>query len=273
MFRKLVVGGMTLGTAAGILFGADTFSYLKTFGSSIREAVRSEITPEFELNRIQGEVDGLMPEIQEHLKVVAEQSVDAKDMDRSIQEKQGQLEKQRLAIMAIRSDLESGRESLTYHGISYTRNEVQTDLAQRFESYRVLETSLERDRQILTAQRTTLRANQQKLDVMLTRKQDLAVKVAQLEARLKQVQAAEAVSNVEIDDTRLAHVEKMIRELDRTLDVRQTMLETEGHITGVIPVDEPQKPSEDSDILSQIDSHFGTAKETPVSIDEPKPAT
>jgi len=265
MLKKLMVGGMGLGLASGLLFGADAFSYLKTFGTNVREAVKSKITPEFELQRIQGEVDNLVPEIRSHLKLVAEQSVDIKDMDREIQEKEAALTKQKSTILTLRSDLDSGRDKLTYRAVSYTRDEVQNDLAQRFDSYRMLEASVSRDRQILAAQKTTLRANQQKLDTMLTKKQDLAVRVAQLEARLKQVQAAEAISNIEIDDTALTRVDKMIRELDRTLDVRQSMLETEGQVLGQIPVEEGTPENSDADILGQIDAHFGGGSSTNVT--------
>lgn len=273
MLKKLIYGGMGLGLATGLIFGADSFSYLKTFGTNVREAVKSEITPEFELGRIQGEVNNLVPEIRQHLKVVAEQSVDVKDMEREITGKEAALGKQKSTILALRSDLDGGQEKLTYRAVSYTRDEVQADLAQRFEGYQLLEASVERDRQILAAQKSTLKANQQKLDTMLSRKQDLAVRVAQLEARLKQVQAAEAVSNIEIDDSAVARVDKMIRELDRTLDVRQSMLETEGQVLGRIPVEEEQKDSVDHDILGKIDAHFGTAAEDTVAEVTSQPST
>ena len=91
---------------------------------------------------------------------------------------------------------------------------------------------------------------------MLSRKQDLVVKVAQLEARLKQVQAAEAINSIEIDDSQLAHVEKMIKEMNHALDVRESVLETEGSVLGRIPVNEEVAPT-NGDIVGEIDSHFG----------------
>lgn len=91
---------------------------------------------------------------------------------------------------------------------------------------------------------------------MLSRKQDLAVKVAQLEARLKQVQAAETINSIEVDDTHLAHVEKMIKDMNHALDVRESVLETEGQVLGRIPVEETETPAR-GDVISEIDSHFG----------------
>ncbi|MCA9036290.1 MAG: hypothetical protein KDA91_14240 [Planctomycetaceae bacterium] len=264
MLKKLVVGAMAMGLATGMLFGTDSFSYLRTFGKNVRTAVKSEITPEFELARIRDEVDNLLPEIRRHMTVVAEQSVDVKDMERSLADKESNLTRQKDAILALRSDLESGSSKFTYKAVSYTRGEVEADLSHRFESYRSAEDSIKRDRQILTAQKDTLRANQQKLDTMLSKKQDLVVKVAQLEARLKQVQAAEAVNCIEIDDSKLARVEQLIKDVNRQLDVRESMLETEGHIMGRIPV-EDDSPVVDADVLNEIDAHFGLASDANVA--------
>jgi chromosome segregation ATPase len=261
MLKKIVVGTCALALAGGLLLGSDALSYLRTFGGNVRKAVKSEISVEFELDRIRDEVDNLMPEIRNHMTIVAEQSVDVKDLDRELAEKEAALSKQKEAILALRSDLETGRDSFMYRAVSYTRGEVEADLAHRFESYCTAEDCVKRDRQILTAQRDTLRANQQKLDTMLSRKQDLIVKVAQLEARLKQVQAAEAVNSIEIDDSRLAHVEKLIKDMNRALDVRESVLETEGQVLGRIPVDEEPAP-QNASILGEIDSHFGLSSES-----------
>lgn len=90
---------------------------------------------------------------------------------------------------------------------------------------------------------------------MQARRQDLAVNVAQLEARLKQVQAAEALNSSPLDDSRLAGVEKLIQDMNRALDIREALLESEGRLSGRIPV-EDEADDTSSDILSRIDSHF-----------------
>lgn len=256
MLKKIVVCSLSMFLLGGLLLGSDAFSYLRTFGGQVREAVKSEISVEFELDRIRDEVENLVPEIRRHMTIVAEQSVDVKDLERDLSDKEASLGRQKEAILALRSDLESNRDSFVYRSVSYTRNEVESDLAHRFESFCSAEAGVKRDHQILAAQRDTLRANQKKLDTMLSRKQDLVVKVAQLEARLKQVQAAEAINSIEIDDSHLAHVEKMIKEMNHALDVRESVLETEGSLQGRIPVNEEAVPSK-GDIVGEIDSHFG----------------
>jgi len=271
MLKKVVVCALSAFLVGGMLFGSDAFSYLRTFGGQVRNAVKSEISVEFELDRIRDEVNNLVPEIRRHMTIVAEQSVDVKDLERDLTGKEGSLGKQKEAILALRSDLESPRKSFTYRSVSYTRTEVESDLAHRFESFCSAEQGVKRDGQILAAQRDTLRANQKKLDTMLSRKQDLVVMVAQLEARLKQVQAAEAINSIEIDDSRLAHVEKMIKEMNHALDVRESVLETEGSVLGRIPVNEEVAPAR-GDIVGEIDSHFGLTGDEAVAETDAKPS-
>jgi len=256
MLKKIFTGAATLIVAGGLILGADALSYLQTVGSNVRQAVKKEISVEFELDRIRNEVSNLMPEIHRHLKTVAEQSVDVKDLRRVLEERESDLSKQKDAILTLRQDLQTDRQSFVYRTVSWSRSEVEADLAHRFESYCTAEECVKRDRQILTAQKDTLHANQRKLDTMLIRKKDLVVKVAQLEARLKQVQAAETVSSMEVDDTQLARVEKLIREMNRTLDVRESVMEAEGQIQGRIPVEDAMAPAK-GDVLGEIDSHFG----------------
>lgn len=263
MIKKFVVGSLAATMLAGFVFGTDLFSYANTACDNVREAVKSEITPEFELDRIRNEIDELMPEIRQHMTVVAEQSVDVKDLDRAIAEKDSKLAKQKDAILALRSDLGAGRDKFTYRHVSYTRGEVEADLADRFEAFRAGEEAVARDRQILAAQKQTLRANQKKLDSMMGRKQGLSVQVSRLEARLKTIQATEAVNSIEVDDSKLSHVEEMISELNHALDVRESMLETEGTVLGRIPVEEDAEI--ETDVVSEIDQHFGLVADDAVA--------
>ncbi|MCA9049923.1 MAG: hypothetical protein KDA89_14405 [Planctomycetaceae bacterium] len=256
MLKRFVAGSVTLALVSGLVFGRDLFSYVSTACSNVREAVKSEISPEFELQRIQKEIDGLMPEIRRHLTVVAEQTVDLKDLERQVTDKELALSTQKEGILALRNDLASEQDRFTYRHVSYTRSEVEADLAHRFDAFRTGEAALKRDQQILAAQRQTLQANQKHLNAMLERKQGLAVQVSQLEARLKTIQATEAVNSLEIDDTRLSRVEGMIRDLNRALDVRETLLETEGQFPGRIPVGESDTENH-GNVLSEVDQHFG----------------
>ena len=257
MIKKAILTAAIVGGGAVAFLGADACSYSKAIYNNAREAVRSEIDPNLQLDNIREQVGDLMPEIREHMKVVATQVVDVRNLEEDISRKQHKLSSQKAAILALRSDLDSNEHEFEYRHVSYTRNEVESDLADRFDSYQTLEQSVQRDRKILTAQQKVLKANQVRLDSMMSRKQELGVKVAELEAKLKEVEANEATYAVrEVDDTHLSHVEDLLQQLSHDLDVRQAHLEMEGHVAGQIPVEEEADPPA-ADVISAIDDHFG----------------
>ncbi len=254
MFKKVLIGSVATLVIGGYIFGKDVFSYLKTAGSQARDAVKSEVPVEFEIERARELVEELVPDIRHSMHVIAEQQVDIEHLNEVIASREEALNQQREVILALRTDLESGQEMYVYEGRSYSEEKVRRDLATRFSRYKTVQDTLARDRQILTAREKALQANQDKLDKMLVVRQDLEVQVEQLEARLKTVQAAETVSVLAIDDSQLNRAKTLIRELNKQLDVKEKLLDNDGRFTGLIPVaTEPKIPS---NLTKEIDDYF-----------------
>ncbi|MGE3313587.1 MAG: hypothetical protein AB7O26_00640 [Planctomycetaceae bacterium] len=263
MIKKAILGSMAFIAVGAFLFGRDLCSYARTAGKHVRGAVKSEVPIEFEIERARAMVEQLIPEIRESMHVIAEQQVDIEHMTKDVDRKCGELARQKEAMMSLKADLEKGGATFQYASRSYTPNEVKHDLAQRFTRYKGADETLKRDREILLARQKSLRAHEQKLDEMLVAKKDLEVQVEQLEARMKTLQAAETVSSLEIDDSELTRVKKLIRELNKQLDVKEKMLDAEGKFVGLIPVESaaPEPPVEN--VTEEINAYFN---------EQPKPA-
>lgn len=260
MLKKSLIGAGIALTLGAFVFGKDVFSYARTAGSSVRNAVKSEVPIEFEVQRAREMVENLVPDIRRCMHVIAEQQVDIEHLQREIARKDTELEQQKTAILALRQDLDSGDSTFVYASRTYTSDEVKRDLANRFGRYKVAKESLDRDSEILDARRQALAANEKRLDNMLASKQQLEVKVEQLEARLKTLQATQSVATIEFDDSQLVRAKKLIAELDKQLDVEQRLQDADGKFTELIPVDaEPPVPA---DITGQIDSYFDDGVDT-----------
>jgi peptidoglycan hydrolase CwlO-like protein len=267
MIKKTVICALAALFVGGFIFGKDVFSYMKTAGSSVREAVKREVPLEFEVERARKMVERLVPEIRRSMHVIAEQQVDVEHMSREIDRKSIELVHQKEAILTLKGDLETGESTFRYASRSYTSDDVKRDVAQRFERYKVAEDTLRRDREILKAREKSLRAHEQNLDGMLSAKKDLQVQVEQLEARLKTLQAAETVSTLEIDDSELNRVKKLIRELNKQLDVKEKMLDADGKFAGLIPVESPADEAPVENITEEINAYFGgTSKSKEASL-------
>lgn len=258
MFKKALIGVAAAAVLSTLVFGRDVFSYVKTFGCSARDAIKSEVPIEFEIQRARDMVGNLLPDIRKCMHVIAEEEVNVEHLSKEIAGAESDLNRQKDEILALRRDVDLGRQTYQYASRTYTSHEVKRDLASRFERYKTAETTLASKRQILAAREKSVLAAREKLEGMLTKKREMEVAIENLDARLKTVQAAQTASNVQLDDSQLARAKKLIADLNKQLDVTQKMLDAEGKFTGLIPVDTASQVPED--LSNQIDEYFGKEK-------------
>lgn len=255
MIKKAIIGSLALMLIAGFVLGRDAKSYIRTMGNNVREAVKSEIDLDFEVERARDMIEDLVPAIEECQEVVIKQQVELARMEVSVAKQEDVLDSRKDEILALNADLTSGKDNFVYARINYSRKDVERDLRIRMDRYKGAEAALNRDKKIMMAQRDKLRANQQTLEGMVGQKKELEVAVAQLEARLEQLQAEEAISTLAIDDSQLSQAKQLVQELNEQMDVREAMIDAEGNFTGLIPVGQE---TEERDIASEVNDYFST---------------
>jgi chromosome segregation ATPase len=254
MIKQAVYGVAALGALASFVFGRDVWSYARTWGNSVRDSVKREVPVEFEVARARELVERLIPDIRNCLHVIAEQEVDIEHITAELARKQSELDAQKTVIQSRTADLKSAQARYVYAGQTYSAEQVRLDLAKRFDRFKVAEETLKKEQQVLEARRQALLANRDRLEHLLAAKTDLELQLEQLEARLKVVQAAETISTVSIDDSELTRAKKLIRELNKQLDVREKVMATEGQFSDLIPAHAGSAVP--SDLESQIDAYF-----------------
>ncbi len=254
MFKQAVYGVAALGALATFCFGRDAWSYVRTWGNSVRQSVKSEVPVEFEVARARELVEHLVPDIRNVMHIIAEQEVDLDQLTAELARKQKELASQKEAIQTQTANLKSGQTSFVFASQTYSAEQVRNDLAKRFDRFKVSEETLKREQQVTEARQKALTANREKLDHLLAAKTDLELQLEQLEARLKVVQAAETVSTVSFDHSELTRAKKLIRDLNKQIDVREKIMATDGKLTDLIPV--ASKPTAPNDLESQIDAYF-----------------
>ncbi|MBX3444338.1 MAG: hypothetical protein KF774_18190 [Planctomyces sp.] len=253
--KKLVIGSAAAATVGAFVFGRDLCSYVRTGAHQVQQSIKREIPAEFQIERARELVRQLTPEIHNSLHVIAEQEVDLENLQKSIARREGDLDKQQEAILSLSGDLKSGSTRLTYAGRNYTVNEVQKDLADRFNRFKVQEETIKRERDIASAKEQSLHAHRQQLEGMLSARKDLEVEIERLEARLRGVKAAESMSELKIDDSALNRAKTLVAQLNKELEVRERVLGSETKYSGLIPVE--LKSDAAQDIAQQVDEYFG----------------
>ena len=145
MIKKAILGSLAVALIAGFVLGRDAMSYVKTMGRNVREAVKSEIDLDFEVERARGMIEDLVPEIEDCMEVVIRQQVDLNNIQHTVAQREDALNKQKGQILALRSDLDSGRSKFVYARVSYTRKDVERDLQMRLDRYKAAEAALNRE--------------------------------------------------------------------------------------------------------------------------------
>ncbi|MCA9181533.1 MAG: hypothetical protein KDA51_08765, partial [Planctomycetales bacterium] len=159
-------------------------------------------------------------------------------------------------ILRLKGDLESGSVRFVYAGQSFSQEQVRDDLAHRFDQFQVHEQTAQKLSQILAARQKNLNAAKAKLDEMLNAKRALEVEIENLQARLTMVEVSKTASHIAVDDSQLSRTRQFLDDIRNRIDVEERTMASEGALTGMIPLDEP----ESGDLLTEIADYFGDGR-------------
>lgn len=269
MIHKTLITAVVAATFGMFVFGTSFWSYVKSSANSVRETVKASVPLDVQIQTAHDMVEGILPQIREQKQMVAKQQVELKYLEEAISSTSKDLESQKRAILAMREMLDEGKQTYKFARHSYSSAEVESDVAQRFERFKIAEDALSREQKVYEAKRKALRSNELALDNMFGQKKNLEVQVVQLQARLNQIKATESVNSLEIDDSQLVRTRNMIHELNKQLDVKERMLDAEGEFVGLIPVEEELEKRVHANVLSEIDSYFSEGKTEEKSVEQP----
>jgi uncharacterized coiled-coil protein SlyX len=263
----MVKKGIVVGTAAllllGLLFGREGFSHVKTSLGWVRQSVRDSVPVDFEISRARQMIKDLDPEIHRNMHLIAKEEVEVKHLRDHLAEAEKNLVKNRSDIERLTSDLKRGDSSFVYCGKHYSSKQVETDLARRFEQYKVKEATLSKLTQVLAARDRGLDAGRDKLKAMQAAKGQLQVDVANLEARLEMVKVAQSTSEFNFDDSRLSRTKELVRDISCRIDVAEKLVNANTVSPGQINLDEEEAAT---DITEQITAYFEQSRDADASV-------
>lgn len=252
MIKKAIIGGAAAVGLAGMLFGSEAVSYVRTSASWVKDSVRDSVPIEFEIERARKMLANLGPDIRQSMHVIAKEEAELKRLDREIGDVQEQLDTSRGHITRLRDDLASGQGQFRYAGHSYTSDQVKMDLANRFKRHQTKEATLVNLEKIHDARLKSLSAARQNLEGLIAAKRQLEVEVENIEARRKMVAATQTTCEYHFDDSQISRVRQLLGQLETRLEVEEEMMHVEGKMQNEIPLGEPVP----DDIVDQVTRYF-----------------
>jgi len=254
MVKKGVVAAALGAGALYLAFGTSAPSYVRTAFHKGRHAVKSNVPPQFDIDRARDEIASLEPAIRDNIEMLARSEVEVEWLDREIAAIRSNLAVEKKSLVALRESLETGDFRLAGH-VTYTADEVKGELARRYDHYRYASRTLEEKETTLKIKQKAVAAAHQQLRNMAAQKKALLAKLDGIEARLKMIEATKATNEFNFDDSALARAKQSVAELDKRLDEMARFAELEGRFSeaGVPVIVEPGR-----DVVKEIDAEFGT---------------
>jgi chromosome segregation ATPase len=263
MTKKCVLIGAGLALLATLVFGG---SYVRTAVHKAQEAVADSEPLGFKLERARQMIRDLDPEIRKAMHVIAKEEVSVASLKEELNEASGRLAKSEKDIMRLKEDLEQGNSYYTYAEVQYTKDQVEGDLRNRFERHKVMQDTFDMHTKRLAAREVALKAARDKLTAMENARQQLVVSVENLEARLKTLEVAQASSDLNLDDSKLARTKELVKDISTRIDVAEKLVNAQSSIPGEINLDEPV----DQDTLKEVAAYFGQERPSKANVADSK---
>lgn len=261
MFKLIkwsAIGLVALGAAGFAIFGSHFGSYVTTIGTTVRDNFKSAIPVEVEINRAEGLIAQIEPEIKSCKLEVARAVVELRHLETTVERLEKTVTKQE-AQLRKGSDYLTNAETSSYSAANrrYSRRQVELSLSHTLEMFKNNQIMLKAKRALIEKQTAAVSASKLKLDSVRTRKAELENTIAALKVQKKHLDALAASSKqFDLDDSALSQATEVLAGVKKRLDVTQQMIEEEMYFADGLKEGEaaPQR-----DIAREIRQHLGTA--------------
>ncbi len=249
MVKKGLLSAALGAGALYLVFGTAAPSYVRTAFHKVRHNVKSEIPPQFEIDRARDQITRIEPAIKDQIEALARAEVEVEHLDREIVAVRDNLAAEKTQILALRDRLKTGDFRLAGH-VVYTADDVRAELTHRWDLYRNVTKILEEKEATLKAKQKAVIAARKQLEEMAAQKKALLTKLEGIEAHLKMIEATRATNEFDFDDSALARAKASVADLEKRLEIMERKAEMEGRFadTGL-----PVGADRGRDVVKEID--------------------
>lgn len=253
-----VGSALALGLIGGLVFGTDLVSYANTSARSVKTAMKDSVPIEFELQRARDLLDGIIPEMQANVRLIAQEEVEVQELGRDIMLAENSLGEERTRVAKLRNVLNTQSATYVLTGVRYSREQVGDELARSFDRLKEAEVVLAGKKKLMESRQRSLQAAAQMLDRARGEKARLEDQIAALESQHRLVQAAAVGSKFDLDNTKIAQTQKLLGDIRKRLDVAERVLAHEARFTQPIEM----KTTSEKELVAQVDEFLSKGATT-----------
>lgn len=246
------IGGGLAALLVSSLGVGTSWSYLKTMWRGVGDKIREATPIAFDLERLDGMIRDLEPEIRRNQQVVAQLEVEVEYLEREVATMKAQEQAAYAEMRKLREALKGSESDLQFAGQKYSRDQVERDLKRRLDVYEQQHSQLAAKEQLLEQRRRTLEAATTKVAEYRRQYEQLKAQSEKLQAELQLAEAAQAAGNLEFDSSKLAQTKRLAQEVEKRIRVVQRLVDSERQPDGEIPVEADSRSA-----IERFDELFG----------------
>jgi myosin heavy subunit len=222
---------------------ATSWSYVKTLWRGVGETIRDATPIAFDLQRLDGMIRDLEPEIRRNQQVVAQLEVEVEYLEREVATMKAEQGAALAQMRNLREALRGSESQFVFAGKTYSRDDVERDLQRRLDQYEQRNSQLEAKDQLLEQRRRTLAAAESKVFEYRRQYEQLVAKGEGLQAELKLAEAAQAAGSFEFDRSKLEQSKQLAKDVEKRIRVLQRLVDSQRQPAGEIPVETDTRPA------------------------------
>jgi len=264
MMKRGVVGAALGAGALALLFGTAAPSYVRTAFHCARQSAKDNVPVEFEIARAKQQLADLTPAILKCTEDVARAEIQAERLQDEVVAARADLDRQGKAIVALRSGMDADHVQLA-SGQEATPAEIKRELARRYDRYKGVQKILGEKEETLRLRKQAVEAAREQLVNMKDARQVLQSKIEGVEAKLRQIEAAQAASELSFDDSALSRLKDTVSDLEERVEVMDRVTAAQAKLIDR-PVAFEVEPGRD--IAAEVDAEFGQPAKGTASTDK-----
>jgi hypothetical protein len=257
MLKKLVLLGSGAAVLLGLFVGR---SHILTTVGLVKKQVKDSVPIEFEIERARHLIAELDPEIEQNLRLIAQEEVEVAKLQDHLADLEEKLAIDERHILTEKEHLASGSPHFiaAANRVAYNRQQVRADLASRFAEFKTEAKKRDNLEMTLQARQAALEAAREKFNEMVAQKRQLEVELEGQVASLAMVDVKKAASNFQFDDSKLARTKALVEEIRTRIEVQARLANADTYRADRIPLEEP---AENVDILDEVTRYFAEEAE------------
>jgi len=195
-------------------------SYVCTTSKMLTKHLKGSVSPEFEIERLKGEIASLEADVDRMIREEANLSVDLRDSKTDLGKKEAAVVKTREGLKAFAEKVKANPDKgFVFTNTSYTPVVASSKLKADYDLFKSQEKSVESLRNLISTKEKQLNTFKTQRDQIKTMKQTFEAQLDQLAADWITLKNESPSANVSFDTSRIAMIEEGLKNLKHKVDV------------------------------------------------------